>query len=85
MIAVVHLAGQLNMPECLVKLLNGCLEVVLRSARLPSGRSAGELSHRQPSLRPVFHGIGQRDFFVARLRGGVNRSATAAMADGTRR
>lgn len=36
-------------------------------------------------MAPVFDGASQRVFFVARLRGGVNRSAIAAIADGTRR
>jgi hypothetical protein len=34
---------------------------------------------------PAFDSVVQRVFFVARLRGGVNRSAIAAIADGTRR
>ena len=33
----------------------------------------------------AFDSAAQRAFFVARLRGGVNRSAIAAIADGTRR
>jgi hypothetical protein len=34
-------------------------------------------------MAPVFDGAAQRVFFVARLRGGVNSSAIAAIADGT--
>jgi hypothetical protein len=49
-------------------------------------RDQGGRHCRHPQDRgPAFEGATQRAFFVARLRGGVNRSAIAAIADGTSR
>ncbi|GIJ24799.1 hypothetical protein Vlu01_54230 [Micromonospora lutea] len=55
------------------------------------GRAEAQLGPRPPDgcrsagNPPVFAGAVQRFRFAARLRGGVNRSAIAAMADGTSR
>ena len=46
---------------------------------------AGLPTHGVGTPAPAFDSAAQRAFFVARLRGGVNRSAIAAIADGTRR
>jgi hypothetical protein len=57
--------------------------MTLEGRRLKSGGSDGLWTWRRRRASTV---PAQRAaFLVARLRGGVNRSAIAAMADGTRR